>query len=1809
MLSILSQIRRAPRSASSRIRSRRNQSRDSQVGCEAMESRILLSAITGTIYDDVDSSGTKTAQDHTLGEWQVYIDIDQNGVLNSLPSGAMEPSVLANAGGDYSINMNGFATGLYRVTEVVQAGWTPTAPLSRDLSFRSGQDSNQIDFFNFAGGTIQGTVWNDLNQNKTREASDPGLAGWTVFLDINTNGALDATEPSTVTDADGFYQFTDVPAGDYEVTEIQPAGWDTDFDIKQTATVQAMQTVTQDFVNVSTVNGSISGNVWNDQNGNGDRAVDPVTGLPSEPGLEGWTIFVDDNGNGILDPSEISTTTDAAGNYTFPGVLNGSRRIREILPSSKWTPASGFAVQQTVNVRANENTGGVDFANFTVQNGAITGTVWNDLNRDGLHNSVLGAFVEPGLQNWTVYLDMNHSGAFDTGEPTVVTDAGGNYVFPDLQIGDYDVIEVVPSGWETAPGFGDNQTVRVYSGATSTAGDFANFNLSTLVPGSMSGTVWNDLNGNGVLDTTPTAESGSGNWLVFVDLNGNRIAEATEPQGTSAADGTYTIPGVTPGTVTIVIQAKTGWHVTSPITGAKSLTLKNGQNVTGVNFGEQQLKDSSILGTAFADKNKNGVRDAGEKGLAGIVVYLDMNANAVRDGGEPSTTTSGDQFFTPTINEAGTYSFTHLASGTYQVRQELPTVLSATPVSEMFHSATIAAAQNVNSVDFADVYRANEIHGVKFDDVNGNGIRETGENGIGGTKVFIDLNRNDLLDAGEPETLTKSDGSYEFLELTPGAYVVREVVEAGHTRTSPSTTGGILWPSGISNPAVGNVTPLSITKSLANGESFLQTVTITLPGTGGLTNMVDVFLLFDDTGSFTNNSPIVRGAFPTIMSSLQSSLPGVDLGFGVGRFEEYANFASEYSTGRPFILNQPIVGSGTAGYQAAIQAALDRTTPGYGGDGPETDIEALYQLVTGIGFDGNNNGTVMDSGAAGLGFTQLTPGNSGDVPSFASYTADVSAGTVAADGSIGGGGFRPGALPVILLATDIGFAYQSKGETSVTGLGGVTLPVSALTQTSRSTTPFRSGAGLQETVTGLNALGALVIGLGTNPGATVDPRQGLEALSKLTGATNQTTTTIANGTADPIAPGDPFYFQITSGFASSVATGVTSAIQNAVTNVAMNITIQASDPRVHIINRTGTLNGMKAGQTASFDIEFIGDGIPHRFDLQFVREGTNVVLGSIPVVLGTPVPGDGYHFDDLGEGEIELEDHFGDAASSTGPVNIPPSFVAGATQTIAEDEGAKTVAAWATGISPGPASETSQIVDFFATNDNPSLFSVQPSISADGTLTFTSAPDANGTATITVVLHDNGGTADGGQNTSPPQQFLINVTAVNDAPAAVHNTYSTNAGTQLNIFLPGVLGNDTDVDGDSLTAVLVSGPANGSLILNPNGSFTYAPAVGFSGTDSFTYRANDGTVNSGTATVTTTVNPIVLPPTGNIYFYVVDTTSRRTFEYDNAGGTIGNSRLNTEDSKPRGIATNSDGTVQWVIDDKGEVFVYNSANHLIGNWEVKGVDKAEGISVHGYDLWIVDRANDRVYMFSGGATLRSGSARPSSNFSLAKANGSAKDLVTDGSHVWVVNSTATVDRIFRYSMSGKLEGNWKLAAANSTPTGIALAPDESGAIYVVDSTTDRVYRYGNGMSRLAGALPITGQFALNSLDGNSQGIASALKPSSSSFALRSATIPAITRYSRTLATATSSTRDVSLGLSTSSPAAGKTQPTSSIGKSHKRHTWRVEQTTDVADSATAKMASIGHSPLDTGLIDDLFSHPMDVLKQEKCMAIFSKRIT
>jgi VCBS repeat-containing protein len=98
---------------------------------------------------------------------------------------------------------------------------------------------------------------------------------------------------------------------------------------------------------------------------------------------------------------------------------------------------------------------------------------------------------------------------------------------------------------------------------------------------------------------------------------------------------------------------------------------------------------------------------------------------------------------------------------------------------------------------------------------------------------------------------------------------------------------------------------------------------------------------------------------------------------------------------------------------------------------------------------------------------------------------------------------------------------------------------------------------------------------------------------------------------------------------------------------------------------------------------------------------------------------------------------------------------------------------------------------------------------------------------------------------------------INDAPAAVDDAYDAVQNTPLSVTAPGVLDNDTDADGNPLTAALINGPANGSLALNPDGSFTYTPNFNFVGIDSFTYLANDGTVDSAPATATITVKDVV----------------------------------------------------------------------------------------------------------------------------------------------------------------------------------------------------------------------------------------------------------------------------------------------------------------------------------------------------------------
>ncbi|MCA9151204.1 MAG: tandem-95 repeat protein, partial [Planctomycetales bacterium] len=138
-------------------------------------------------------------------------------------------------------------------------------------------------------------------------------------------------------------------------------------------------------------------------------------------------------------------------------------------------------------------------------------------------------------------------------------------------------------------------------------------------------------------------------------------------------------------------------------------------------------------------------------------------------------------------------------------------------------------------------------------------------------------------------------------------------------------------------------------------------------------------------------------------------------------------------------------------------------------------------------------------------------------------------------------------------------------------------------------------------------------------------------------------------------------------------------------------------------------------------------------------------------------------------------------------------------------------------------------------------------LSSDGSFTY--RPDANyyGTDSFSYQLSD-------GIDVSGIATVTLNVISVNDAPVAVNDTYATTAGNSIDInAVRGVLQNDTDIEDDTLTAELVSGPTHGTLTLNTDGSLSYQPEAGYMGTDTFTYRANDGAANSSAATVTLSI--------------------------------------------------------------------------------------------------------------------------------------------------------------------------------------------------------------------------------------------------------------------------------------------------------------------------------------------------------------------
>jgi hypothetical protein len=191
------------------------------------------------------------------------------------------------------------------------------------------------------------------------------------------------------------------------------------------------------------------------------------------------------------------------------------------------------------------------------------------------------------------------------------------------------------------------------------------------------------------------------------------------------------------------------------------------------------------------------------------------------------------------------------------------------------------------------------------------------------------------------------------------------------------------------------------------------------------------------------------------------------------------------------------------------------------------------------------------------------------------------------------------------------------------------------------------------------------------------------------------------------------------------------------------------------------------------------------------------------------------------------------------------------------------------------------------------------------------------------------------------------------------------------------------------------------------------------------------------------------------------------------------------------VATTVVGDKLWVIDANKKVYVYSATGSLLGSWTANSLSSfatVEGITVYGNDVWIVDARTDRVYRYANAASRLSGSQSATSYFQLHVNNIGAKDLVTDGTSIWVIDDQV-LDRVYKYTLTGTYVGAWAIDPANGSPTGITLDPANPRHLWIVDSGTDRVYQYDNGVLRTSGTFTASTSYALAAGNTNPQGIA------------------------------------------------------------------------------------------------------------------------
>ncbi|BAN03690.1 SdrD B-like domain-containing protein [Ilumatobacter coccineus] len=762
------------------------------------------SSIGDTVWLDLDGDGTINGQE--VGLEGVTVNLTWGGP-DGIVGGAngaddVVIAVVTDANGNYSFE--GLPAGEYVVTvdpASLPDGLTPSFDLDGDITTPDGstpvtlgaaEDIDTVDFGYQGSSSIGDTIFFDRDRDGTQQVGgngdEPGLAGVVVTLTWEGENGIfgDADDEmfTTFTDTDGFYEFTGLPAGQFQVdVDTTPTGGlpvavtnTVDEDGNNNSSTPVVLGVddvhdTTDFGYAGVA--SIGDTIFIDLDGDGEQTGD-------EPGVPGQTVTL------TGDQGTFTTVTNADGMYSFDNLPDGDYIVTVvggIVDTAVNTGDPDSAVGAGDSTAAVTISGGVpnDEQDFGYQGTAALGdTLYFDVDDDGVDD---GAATEPRLDGVDVVVvwfgpDGVAGGGDDVVIPTDPTNSDGVYNVTGLPAGTYSVTpdegDILPGLEATvdADGGADGtSTVTLADGEVDLDQDFAYTGT-----GSIGDTVWLDLNDDGFLDDGEPGLEGVTVTITWLGPDGVAGGDDDVVYTTTVADdGSYLVENLPAGEYTVELSGVPGG-----LTGATSsaTTLAPGEDDLDQDF--PFIGSASVGDTVFLDVDDDGVQDSGEPGVGGVTVTVTSS------GSDGELGTDDDLVIVTTTAPDGTYTVTGLPSGPTQVAVDPGTLLPGTvPTSDAdgddpsVSTIDLEAGENDVDQDFA-IAGDGVITGTVIDEGDGSGIPNVTititYDGPDGPLVIV--------------TTSGPDGGYEVTGLPVGDYTVEILMEDqpdGYIPTAPTS--------------------------------------------------------------------------------------------------------------------------------------------------------------------------------------------------------------------------------------------------------------------------------------------------------------------------------------------------------------------------------------------------------------------------------------------------------------------------------------------------------------------------------------------------------------------------------------------------------------------------------------------------------------------------------------------------------------------------------------------------------------------------------------------------------------------------------------------------------------------------------------------------------------------------------------------------------------------------------------------------------------------------------------------------------------